>query len=149
MADLDENESGGALRTKLEEALKTNAELAARVVAHEAKDVISAQGYKYVTPQDLTGVPIGELAAKAAELENTKLDQAKAILRVSLAGKVEADQLEATIAGLLGKSEVSEAQAAALRLSTVSNIQGLPDTGVDVSKLYGADLIRHAVAHNL
>lgn len=149
MADLDENESGGALRTKLEEALRAKAEVDAKLAGYEAKDVISAQGYKYVTPQDLTGVPSTELAAKAAELENTKLDQAKAILRVSLAGKVEADQLEATIAGLLGKSEVTEAQAAALRLSTVSNIQGLPETGVDVNSLYGPDLLRYAIANNL
>lgn len=134
-----ENESGGALRQKLEAALKTNAEKDAVIATYKATDVIKAQGYKYVTPQDLTGVPIDELAAKAAELEGQKQAAASTLLKTALAGSVPAEQLDAEVARLLGGAKTD---AAADRVHTVSQIQGLPANTPEVDLNDGPGMIR-------
>lgn len=72
MSDGDDPETGGQLRQKLEEALQANKALAERLAGHEAKAVIEAKGYRLVTAEDLKGVDLDSIAAKAEELEGAK-----------------------------------------------------------------------------
>ncbi len=97
------NESGGSLRTKLETALTDNAAMAQQLGHYKAVDIISAKGYKNVTPEDLANVKLGEMEAKAAELEEANGVRQAAAVRAVLSQKgLSGDQLDAAVADLMG-----------------------------------------------
>jgi len=70
-------ESGGALRDRLEEALKANTELGARNRTLEVQ--VAVQGFKYVKPEDLNDVPIDQVQAKAEALEASRIADREAM----------------------------------------------------------------------
>lgn len=121
-----ENESGGSLRQKLEEALAAKAALESNVVALTAEKVIGASGFKYVTPSDLAGVPLTDLEVKAQEIEQQKAAQADALLRTAVKARgVPDDQIDQVIAGLVGTNTPAvQAVTTFDRLNAIGQIQG-------------------------
>lgn len=120
-------ESGGSLREKLEGALTTNASLASELAGYKAKDIISAHGYKHVTVEDLKGVKLDEIEAKASELEVSKSALAESVLKSVLKDKLgEGADLDAVVAGLIGGSTETVDSSALDRIRSVGKVQGLP-----------------------
>jgi hypothetical protein len=139
----DTHESGGSLRAKLEQSLKSGAELAAEVAKYRAKDLISDKGLHYVTPEDLAGVGLNELEAKALELEGKKKEQQEAAIRSAFKNKgLDGDELDRAVQELLGPP--SNDTAAVDRIRQVGKIQGLPPGRQDDSELFGPSRIRAA-----
>lgn len=93
----DDAESGGTLRRKLEEALSLNKELTAQVASFKATQVISDQGFDLVKPEDLQGVPLEEVEARAQALQEERVGVAQRFLSERLG--VAADQVEGLLAG--------------------------------------------------
>jgi hypothetical protein len=137
------NESGGSLRAKLEQSLKSGAELAAEVAKYRAKDLISDKGLQYVTPEDLAGVGLNELETKALELEGVKKGQQEAAVRQAFKNKgLTGDELDRAVQELLGPP--SDTEAATDRIRQVGKIQGLPPNRNDDTDLFGPSRIRAA-----
>ena len=98
--------SAGDLRSKLEQALKRNRELEADVAAFNASRVISDKGFSLVKPEDLAGVPVAELEAKAAAIQAQRQDEQRGLLKDVLQKRgYEGDDLESALTALLGDSK--------------------------------------------
>lgn len=144
--DLSGSESGGTLRQKLEDALAANRDLHTQLVGYRAKDVIGEKGFKYVTPEDLTGVPLDDLADKAAEIEQSKQAQRETVLREVLTERgVPEDQFDTALAALLGNGQSTQSPADSV-ITNVSRIQGAAPGTLPDQNVYGEDRIRAAYA---
>jgi len=149
MADdtFDDGDSTGAgLRGKLEAALKENATLRTEVVKTRASELISTNGYKHVTVEDLAGVGLDELPTKAAELEESKAKSTESTVRSLLASKgLEGDALDAAVADLIGPSPDKANTAALDRIRSIGKVPGTaPDKQPDPT-LFGPAKIRAAI----
>jgi hypothetical protein len=143
--ELNGSESGGQLRAKLEEALAANKAMSTELFGLKASQVIGAKGLKYVTPEDLSGVGLNELEAKALELEGQKAEQRQAVVKSVLEEKgLAGDQLETALKQLLTPAEAA-AEAAHDRVASLGRLQGTAPGSVDERNLYGVDKIRHAL----
>lgn len=143
---LDGTESGGQLRAKLEAALAANKTLTEEVLGFKAEKVISAKGFKFVTPEDLHGVGLDELETKAAEVEAAKAAQRESVVKQVLADKgLQGDQLDAALKNLLSP-EQAQADAAIGRLAEVGRIQGNVPSTAGEQGLFGKSRIRAALA---
>lgn len=119
----DTNESGGQLRKQLERALAENKALLKKVAGHEAKQLISEKGFKYVKPEDLADVDLEEMATKAEALEQTGLEQRKELLKQVLAGQgVAEDSIDSEVDRFLNPKE--DHSAVADRVAGLGKIQG-------------------------
>ncbi len=102
--DLDKA-SGGFLRTKLEEALEENKDLAKQVSTSRAETAIREHGYSLVKPEDLGGVPPDQVQAKAKELQEQRLEaRTEAVKSVLVERGMKDEELEAALEGVLGDS---------------------------------------------
>lgn len=137
-------ESGGQLREKLEQALKDNASLRTEVLGYKASQLIAEKGYKHVTPEDLQGVDLDGIEAKAAEVEQSKAELEAQVLKRVLGDKFgDGVDVDAAINSLIS----GEGDGAALdRIRSVGKLQGEPVSrgAVDVSQLHGQELLRYA-----
>jgi hypothetical protein len=138
-------ESGGSLREKLEAALATNATLATQVASYQAKDLISAKGYKHVTAEELQGVKLDEIEAKAAEIEQTKVAQREAVLREVLGDKVDKADLDAMVKSLVGDQGNDGAEALD-RIRAIGKQAAVPVSKPEDATLFGPSKIRAAFA---
>lgn len=110
-------ESGTALRSKLEEAIAANREFEKTTQSLAAKVVILENGFSYVKPEDLAGVPVDEFAAKAAEIQAAKAAERESIFRQ-----------EAEARGIQFDSTAKPATAdpAISRVASLGNLGGTP-----------------------
>lgn len=139
--DLDEltgEESGSKLRELLKAAKRSEREWKTKALAAETKDLIQSKGFKYVKPEDLSGVEADELEAKAAEIEGKRAEERKALLAEVLGDTgLEGAQLDTAVASLLGDSG-RERQEALSRIRDVGRAQGAPaPTLAETEGLYG------------
>lgn len=148
--DLDESESetGGSLRSKLEASVKANKQLADKLRTFEAKELIAAKGYKYVTAEDAAGVELDELPTKLAEIEKQKLATRESVLRDVLKGQGHEDgeRLDEAVKSLLNPQE-SHAETST-RLASLSRISGDFPGVHDSDGLEGRALIRQGLIEN-
>lgn len=137
-------ESGGSLREKLEAALARESDLKAKVLSYQAREVIAEKGYKHVTPEDLKGVDLDGIEAKAEELEQAKAAQEAEVLKRVLGSKLgDGADVDAVIQGLLGGGD--DQSAALDRIRSVGKVQGSPVAkDQDAAGLSGPELLRHA-----
>jgi len=137
--------SGGALRKQLEDTIELNKSLTAELSLVKARDLISEKGLKFVKADDLKGVALADLPAKAealeAERQATRLDVLKDILREQ---GVSEDQLEGAVAGFQGTKPGASADDFAA-LTRLSSVGGSTPPKVDVSQLHGMDLAKYAM----
>lgn len=131
-----ESDDGGTLRKKLEAALGENAKLKETLTGLQAAELIREKGYKHVTPSDLQGVELSEIATKAAEIETEKAAAgAEAVKRMLEAKGLAGDELTKTLDALLGNEDT---QGAALeRIRQIGQIQGTPPPKVEDEGLVG------------
>jgi phosphopantothenoylcysteine synthetase/decarboxylase len=135
--------SGGALREKLEEAIKQNRELQTEVTSHRAKDVLEAKGYDLVKPEDLSGVSADKLEARAKEIQaerealQTEL-LTKALEKQGFAGK----ELDEILAEAVGQREAATPTAQAISRARSLGTGGDPVPEVNAEKLHGFDAVR-------
>lgn len=71
---------GKGLRSKLEAALAENRELKKKVATSEAQEILRSNGYDLVKPEDLSEVPLEEMATKAKELQEQRLAERRTIV---------------------------------------------------------------------
>lgn len=134
-----EQESGSALREKLESTIAANKALEAEL----AKNV--AEKFRHVRPDDLTGVSYHEMAAKAAQLEQEREEQRKQILLEALSERgLQGDDLDAALAKIAGGSGESTGSSTS-RIASSGTLQGTPPAAVQTEGLWGRDRIRAAV----
>jgi hypothetical protein len=139
--------SGSKLRQKLEEALSTNRKLAEEVSSFRAREVISSKGFKHVSAQDLAGVPLDQLEAKAAEIEQDKLAQREAVLREVLSEKGMPEQeLEKAVKALVGDAPGDQTTSALGRMSQLAKSGGSVPPPVAQEGLFGPSRLRAALA---
>ena len=95
--------SGGVLRSKLEEAIERNKVLEKSASTAAATTAISEHGYGLVKPEDLIGVPLELVEAKAKELQEQRTEaRSDAIRSVLVERGLEGEELEASLKGVLG-----------------------------------------------
>lgn len=137
----ESGETGAGLRSRLE------AEVAKRNEAESALRATIAGGFQNVKPEDLAGVPYGDLAAKAAEIENArKVEQETLVMEALKSRGLNDDQ----IANLL-KAEGQTAPTPPVSQGApafLGNIAAAPPSRVETGEgLVGRDKIRAAVAN--
>lgn len=107
--DLD-TADGGTLRKKLEEALSANRELEQEVVTSRAAKVIGEHGYNLVKPEDLKGVSVDEVEAKAKQIHEEKLARRTETVKEILADKgLEGEALDQAVEKFLAGEPVGAA----------------------------------------
>ena len=142
----DEKETGSTLRSKFEQAIETNKALQARVVEMSAKSLISEKGYKHLSVEDLRGVDLSELEAKAEALEAQKATaDAEAVRRVLAGRGLDDSQLETALASILGSTESGDSTALD-RIAQAGKLNGTPPSAVQDESLYGPTRLRAAYA---
>lgn len=141
----DEKESGSSLRKKLEAALSERDEALKVAIAAKAQVLITEKGYKHLTAEDLAGVSLSDLEAKADELEAQKTAaDAAAIRRVLEAKGFKDSELEQAVKGLLGNEQ--DGTATQDRLREAARLQGTPPAQIQDKSLVGKDLLYEAYA---
>lgn len=143
----DLNESGSALRSKLESALAEKASMAAQLAELKAKDVIREQGLALVKVDDLKGLKADEIEAKAAALQEERAALQRelvkdALQKQGLEGDVLEERLTAFLAGDSGTG--AQAPAAVEGISQLSRVGGNP-VATPPSQLRGIDAIQAAL----
>ncbi len=99
--DLDKAD-GGTLRTKLEEALTANKAWEKEVATSRAVSAIGEHGYDLVKPEDFEGVSPDEVAEKAKELHEQRLEARSETVRSILAERgLEGSDLDSAVEGFL------------------------------------------------
>ena len=143
--DLDDAPlTGGQLRQKLEDALKSNRELAAKVHTYTVKDTLAAGGFQLVRPEDLNGVPLERVEERAKEIETTRQTEQQELLRKALVSR---GFDEATIEQIVEDGALPAADpgtASIGRIRGLANIgEGTPAKDPALANLAGRDLMRH------
>lgn len=137
----ESNETGAGLRSRLE------AEIARANQAEQALRATVAGGFQHVKPEDLAGVPHGDLTAKAAEIENARIAEQNTLVQTALKARGLTDD---QIADLL-KAEGQPAPtppASQGAPAFLGNMNAAPPSRVESGEgLVGRDKIRAAVAN--
>lgn len=135
-------ESGTALRAKLEAALAEN-----KVLRSTAATTV-AQTFKYVKPEDLADVAPDQIAAKAQEIETARTADAEALVKKFLVdrGVAEGD-LESVMANLGQAKPAATAGADDALIASLGTLGGTPIQPQIVPEgAFGEDRIRAAIS---
>ena len=144
-----EEESGGALRKKLETALAENATVKSQLATLTAQNLIREKGYKLITVEDLKEVGIEDLPARAETLEKERATLGESVLRQTFEAKgLTGQALEEAMTAVLGQSDSDASLSALDRIRSVGSVQGTPVTFTDSKDLDGAGQIKAALAAN-
>lgn len=140
------NEAGSTLRSKLEHQLEENKALKAQLAPLLAANEIATKGYKFVKPEDLSGVDPTELAAKAAALEDANRKVHADVLRSVLADQgVPEAELDAAVESHLNPDQREDHAVVSGRLASLGRVTGsIPETDKDRG-LTGQDRIAAAL----
>lgn len=119
-----QSETGGSLRSQLEATIAERNQMASELLGFKAAQEIGAKGYKHVTVDDLKGVKLDELPAKAAQIEKDKLAVRETVLRDVLKdqGYEDGERLDEAVKKLISPDE-SHAETST-RLANLGRIAG-------------------------
>lgn len=136
----ESNETGAGLRSRLE------AEIARANQAEQALRATVAGGFQHVKPEDLAGVPHGELTAKAAEIENARKAEQETLVQQALKSRGLTDeQITALLTAEGQPAQTSEASQGAPAF--LGNLNAAPPSRTeDFAGLVGPARIRAATA---
>lgn len=145
--EIEKTQGGKGLRRKLEEALKENQKLQSVAAAAEAEKVIGTHGYDLITAEDLKGVGLGEIEAKAAELQEQKQTERLETVKSIFAAKgYEGEDLDQAVEDFIGDQSQPASDGSKFRnVHESAAADGKPAPAVDVSKLHGVEAIAHAL----
>lgn len=136
--------TGKGLRQTLESTLAENRELKELLATKTAAEVISARRLVAVTPEDLKGVPLAEIEAKAIELESSKLEAARSTIRKAYEAQgLSGEELDAAVdQAFAGRGGSDHAEARRFYANTAS-VGGVPlSDRVDTSQMSPDEKIR-------
>lgn len=103
-----EKADGGTLRRKLEEALSQNKSLTEQIATSKAAEVVREHGAGLVKAEDLVGVPVDQMEAKAKELAESKTAERAELIRTVLEERgLEGDDLDQAVSDFLGGDKVT------------------------------------------
>lgn len=139
----DDNLSPKDLRERLEETLRQNRELTEKLAVHEVKGVLEGKGFDLVKPEDLKGVPLQEVEAKAEAIQKDRLELQKQ-LTVDALTKLGVDpaEIEKLTAQQEQRDPEHEDGESLRRVRGLGRLGGEPAHGVDTTKLHGVSAIR-------
>lgn len=135
MSDSDQSTANEETPSKLREIIEAKA-----AEAREARTALVTEvtgAFKYVKPDDLANVPIGELKAKATELEQAKAAEREALLLEEL-------QARGIDPSIISQPAV-EQETTADRLASVGSLGGIPSRQQADPNLSGRDKIKAAI----
>ena len=132
-------ESGSALRAKLEAALAEANQLRSQSASLLAEKVVRDEGLKYVKPEDLTGVDSSQLADKAREIEAARTAERNELLQSVLA------ENGLTLEGVGAKTSADDA---ASRVASLGKLGGVPPSQREAEVAPGPSRI-HAAMRNV
>lgn len=139
-------ESGSALRKKLETALAENAKLTAENIGFKAQNLINEKGYKLITVEDLKEVGSEDLAKTAEALEAQREKQGKDAFRKSLEARgLTGDDLEEMVTAVFSETEGEASLQALERIRAAGNTPGTKVADVIDNTLSGPALINEAL----
>lgn len=143
----DDEQTGSALRNKLESTLQENKTLAAQLGELKAKDVLREQGLDLVKVDDLKDIPVDEIETRAQSLQEERSAAQRDLVKTALQRQgVKDDELEdAVTAFLSGKAEAGKVPDNVDQLHDLSRISGTPVT-TPPSQLHGFDAIQTALS---
>lgn len=132
-------ESGSQLREKLEATLSENKAIRSAL----AQTVV--KGFRYVKPEDLEGVSVDQIEAKATELESERKSAEDAALAARLG--VEVGDLDAALAKINGTATPAKTEDPATRSphALTGALGGQPTGSIPDPNLRGVDKIEAAI----
>jgi hypothetical protein len=139
-------ESGTALRDRLEAEIARNKALTAQLAT------ASVVGLKHVVAEDLEGVDPTQMAAKAAELEQSRIDQGNALLAAALEARgLSGADLDTAVKALAGAGATPapapvQDQGVAGRVASLGQLGGTPVTNRQAEGLTGMDKVEAFIA---
>lgn len=105
-------ESGGQLRKKLEDALKSNSALTSQLAGFQAEKLVAEKGFTLVKPEDLKGVELDKLEERATALQAERTELQANLLRDAFKRQgYEGESLDRQLAVALGTAESGQAAA--------------------------------------
>ena len=147
-ADLDEieaREGGTGLRKWAEAVQKETRSTMSELATLKAAKVIQEHGYHLITAEDLTGVPVADLEAKAEALEGEKLESQRELARDMLTRKgLTGDELDRAVDEFLVPA--ADDAKARERAAQAARTGGVPTPLVNPTELHGVDAIRHGLS---
>lgn len=146
--EVEKREGGKGLRRKLEEALKENRQLRGVAVSAEAAKVIGEKKLSLVKAEDLSGVELDQLEAKAVELQEQRIAERTEVIKGVFASKgLDGEDLDTAVEDFLGGSgEAAQEDSPWSAVHEASAADGKPAPAVDPSKLHGVQAIEFALA---
>lgn len=135
-------ETGGEFRQKFEAMQAENAALKSAVTASVAGR------FEHVSADDLAGVEVGQLEAKAQELSESRTAERQAILTEGLKANGFTDEQIASIVAGNASPQPASTQTAPSVVEQMGNLGGTPlgAQQVDISTLSPSDKIAHGIA---
>jgi hypothetical protein len=138
VVDESNNESGSALRERLEATIE-----ASKATAAELNRRVAA-AHEFVTPEDLAGVPLDQLDTRAAEISQARAAERTELLKEELKRRgVAEDQLEAALANL---GVATQAPPVSSQVASLGSLPGtVPSVNATPEGVRGYDRIRAAL----
>jgi hypothetical protein len=148
MADESTNdESGSTLRQKLEAALAENQSLKVTLGTTKASQVIQEKGFTHVKPDDLKGVDLEHIEARAEAIQQERQKFLEESLKATFQaqGISDDEELTARVQAVLGPQAAQEVAEAAAYGRVQSVVGGTPAPVVNTNQLHGREAIRAAL----
>jgi len=143
--DLEQREGGKGLRKWAEAVQKETRSTMNELATLKADKVIQTHGYRLITAEDLTGVPVGDLEAKAEALEAEKLESQRELARDMLTRKgLTGDDLDRAVDEFLAPAPDDD--KARERAAAAQMAGGIPTPLVNTQELHGVEAIRHGLS---
>lgn len=134
-------ETGGEFRQKFEAIQAENQALKSTLTAQVAGR------FDHVSADDLAGVEVGQLEAKAQELHESRVAERQAILTETLKGSGFSDEQIASIVAGNGSQQPVQTQTAPSVVEQMGRLGGTPVSGQeDISKMSPDEKIAHGIA---
>jgi len=142
--DLGQREGGKGLRKWAEAVQKETRSTMGELATLKADKVIQEHGYHLITAEDLTGVPLADLEAKAEALEGEKLESQRELARDMLTRKgLAGDDLDRAVDEFL--QPAPDDAKARERAAAAARAGGVPTPMVNPQELHGIEAIRHGL----
>ena len=141
-SDLDQLDGRG-LRSKLEEALGQNRQMSERLAELEAREVLQANGFDLVKPEDLKGIPAAEVKTRAEKIQQERVQLQDELLRKALERQgYKGEELEDAMQDLARNRAQSKGGSEVLARARSLGEGGEMITDVNPEKVHGYDAIR-------
>lgn len=143
----NDDQSGSTLRQKLEAALAENASLKTTLGVSMASQVIREKGFTHVKPDDLKGVDLEHIEARAEAIQQEKQKFLEESLKATFQAQGISDDEELTqrVQAVLGPQAAQEVAEAAAYGRVQSVVGGTPAPVVNPNQVHGREAIRVAL----